>query len=71
MDFETGAGTLHLLRTQTATPSEIARIVKFGLPGTDMPGHEVLSDEGIASISLWLTRKIAQSPNVPHTFHEE
>jgi cytochrome c oxidase cbb3-type subunit 2 len=38
----------------------IARISKFGIPGTDMPGHEYLSDREIASISLWLSRSIAQ-----------
>jgi cbb3-type cytochrome c oxidase subunit II len=37
----------------------IARIVKFGLPGTDMPGHEFLSDRDIASISLWVAQRIA------------
>ena len=39
---------------------QIARIVKFGLPGTDMPGHEYLPDGEIASISLWLARNMAQ-----------
>jgi cytochrome c oxidase cbb3-type subunit 2 len=39
----------------------IAQIAKFGIPGTDMPGHEYLSDKQIASISLWLSRAIAQS----------
>ena len=34
----------------------IARIMKFGLSGTDMPGHELLSDREIASLSLWLTQ---------------
>lgn len=35
----------------------LARIVKFGLPGTDMPGHEYLADGDVASISLWLADK--------------
>jgi hypothetical protein len=30
--------------------------MKFGLSGTDMPGHELLSDREIASLSLWLTQ---------------
>jgi cytochrome c oxidase cbb3-type subunit 2 len=34
----------------------IAQIVRFGLPGTDMPGHEYFSENDIASISLWLTQ---------------
>ena len=28
----------------------VARVVKFGLPGTDMPGHEVLSDAQILAL---------------------
>jgi cytochrome c oxidase cbb3-type subunit 2 len=40
----------------------LAQIAKFGVPGTDMPGHEYLSDNDIASISLWLTQITAQ-PN--------
>jgi len=39
----------------------LAQIAKFGIPGTDMPGHEYLSDRDIASISLWLSQSIAQS----------
>jgi len=39
----------------------LARLIKFGLPGTDMPGHEVLSDEEIASIALWLAPRVASS----------
>ncbi len=38
----------------------LAQIAKFGIPGTDMPGHEYLSDADIASISLWLSQVIAQ-----------
>jgi len=40
----------------------LARIVKFGIHGSDMPGHEYLSDSEIASISLWLSRQMKQ-PN--------
>ena len=39
---------------------KIARIVKFGLPGTDMPGHEYLPDGDIASISIWLAQNMAR-----------
>ncbi len=42
--------------------ARLAQIAKFGVPGTDMPGHEYLSDSEIASISLWLTQITAQ-PN--------
>ena len=38
----------------------IALIAKYGIPGTDMPGHEYLSDRDIASISLWLSQHLAQ-----------
>jgi len=29
----------------------IARVVKFGIPGTDMPGHEVLSDAEVLALT--------------------
>jgi cytochrome c oxidase cbb3-type subunit 2 len=44
---------------------DIARITKFGIAGTDMPGHEVLSDGDIASISVWLQQNIRQSNRNP------
>jgi cytochrome c oxidase cbb3-type subunit 2 len=51
------------------TPSErrlrLALLIKFGLHGTDMPGHEYLSDSDIASLSLWLSQTIAQHPIHP------
>jgi cytochrome c oxidase cbb3-type subunit 2 len=43
----------------------LSQIAKFGIPGTDMPGHEYLSDRQIASISLWLSQVIAQSSQKP------
>jgi len=39
---------------------QLAQMAKFGIPGTDMPGHEYLSDEDVASISLWLSENIRQ-----------
>ena len=39
---------------------QVARIVKFGIPGTDMPGHEYLPDRQIASLSLWVDQGIAK-----------
>ena len=39
----------------------LEQIAKFGIPGTDMPGHEYLSDTDIASIGLWVSQVIAQS----------
>jgi cytochrome c oxidase cbb3-type subunit 2 len=38
----------------------MAQIAKFGIPGTDMPGHEYLSDDKIASIALWLSQQTGQ-----------
>ena len=43
----------------------LEQIAKFGIPGTDMPGHEYLSDRDIASISLWLSQVIAKSEPQP------
>jgi cytochrome c oxidase cbb3-type subunit 2 len=52
----------------------IAQITKFGIPGTDMPGHEYLSDRDIASISLWLTQNmplpVISKSNSVHTGEE-
>ncbi|MHB1020853.1 MAG: cbb3-type cytochrome c oxidase subunit II [Acidobacteriaceae bacterium] len=38
----------------------LAQIVKFGIPGTDMPGHEYLHADDITSISLWVAQNIAR-----------
>jgi len=43
----------------------LEQIAKFGIPGTDMPGHEYLSDADIASIGLWLSQVIAQPDQQP------
>lgn len=43
----------------------LEQIAKFGIPGTDMPGHEYLSDRDIASIGLWLSQVIARSNQQP------
>ena len=41
----------------------LTRIIKFGISGTDMPGHEYLSDHDVSSIALWLIKIIDQPPN--------
>jgi len=46
--------------SETARSVRLAQIVKFGIPGTDMPGHEYMADEDVASITLWLSRLNAQ-----------
>ena len=45
--------------------ARLEQIAKFGVPGTDMPGHEYLSDNEIASISLWLSQLIGQLSQNP------
>ncbi len=59
--FATGP-FLHL--TPDFTPAQrrpqIAQIVKFGIPMTNMPGHEYLSGQDIASLTLWLEQTIAK-----------
>ncbi|MGA3370578.1 MAG: cbb3-type cytochrome c oxidase subunit II [Terracidiphilus sp.] len=44
--------------------NRLARIVKFGIHGSDMPGHEYLSDSEVASISLWLSQQIKQPSQI-------
>lgn len=34
--------------------SRIARVIKFGLPGTDMPGHETLSDAQVIALTRYV-----------------
>jgi cytochrome c oxidase cbb3-type subunit 2 len=46
--------------TSAERMNRLAQIAKFGIPGTDMPGHEYLSDTDIASIALWLSKNAAQ-----------
>jgi len=43
---------------------QLVRITKFGIAGTDMAGHEYLSDRNISSITLWLSQHLAQSTAV-------
>ena len=47
---------MHLAESDSMneTMQMLARIVKFGIPGTDMPGHEYLCDQDITAISLWV-----------------
>ena len=37
-----------------------AQIIKFGIPASDMAGHERMPDKEIASLSLWLAQNTAQ-----------
>ena len=58
---------LNIAESNEQRQIQLARIIKFGLPGTDMPGHEYLSDHDVTSIALWLNQSIEQphTPSVP------
>lgn len=61
MPPDLAAGPFRVLDTtasRTQLVVQAARIARFGIPGTDMPGHEVLSPEQAASIGLWLAEQI-------------
>jgi cbb3-type cytochrome c oxidase subunit II len=42
--------------TDSARIDHLAQIIKFGIPNSDMAGHEYLSDIDIASLSKWLVQ---------------
>jgi cytochrome c oxidase cbb3-type subunit 2 len=48
-------------KPQRVLLDHFAEIVKFGIPNSDMAGHEYMSDKDIASLSLWLAQSTAQS----------
>jgi cbb3-type cytochrome c oxidase subunit II len=58
---------LHLLHSDSQKERliQLSRIVRFGIPGTDMAGHEYLSDDDVSSLALWLSHRIAQSNQGP------
>ncbi len=58
LDFSPGAPS-------DARRLRLAQIAKFGISGTDMPGHEYLSDNKIASLALWLSQNVAQPTHNP------
>ncbi|HEY2469393.1 MAG TPA: cbb3-type cytochrome c oxidase subunit II [Terracidiphilus sp.] len=45
---------------ESARAGHLAEIIKFGIPNSDMAGHEYLSDRDIASISKWLAQSSAR-----------
>jgi cytochrome c oxidase cbb3-type subunit 2 len=45
--------------------NSLAQIARFGIPGTDMPGHEYLPDKDVASLSLWLSQIVARPSHNP------
>ncbi len=54
-------GPLLDIPSQPGTPQRdrLAQIIKFGIPGTDMPGHEYLPDAEVASLTLYLQQIIS------------
>ncbi len=47
-------------KPESARIDHLARIIKFGIPDSDMAGHEHLPDKDIASLSLWLAQSTAE-----------
>jgi cytochrome c oxidase cbb3-type subunit 2 len=43
---------------------DLARIIKFGMPGTDMPGHEYLPDAQIVAMARWILHARAGNAGV-------
>lgn len=43
-----------------ATRDHLAQIIKFGIPDSDMAGHESMPDKNIASLVAWLTQEPPQ-----------
>ena len=43
-------------KPRPAQVDHFAQIIKFGIPNSDMAGHEYLSDKNIASLSAWLAQ---------------
>ncbi len=38
----------------TADTGNLPRVIRWGVPGTDMPGHELLSDGGVLALAEWV-----------------
>jgi cytochrome c oxidase cbb3-type subunit 2 len=56
---------LSISATHEELSNRVAQIIKFGIPGTDMPGHEYFADADIISMSQWLVQNMSHS-NVDH-----
>lgn len=50
--------------TPAATAAEVARVIRFGVPGTAMAGHETLPDDAIAALTAHLGT-LTVSPTAP------
>lgn len=61
---------IHASDTSRERVLRLARMVKFGIAGTDMPGHEYLPDHDIASMALWLNRTMSLPQQVVSTYNK-
>ena len=52
--FTADLGALPHAASPEAEKLQLERVLKFGLPGTDMPGHEYLPDTDLATLAAWL-----------------
>nr|AYC79501.1 hypothetical protein [uncultured bacterium] len=48
-----------VMQSQPTATDHVARIIKFGIPDSDMAGHENMPDTDIASLLAWLMEKPA------------
>ncbi len=56
---------LDVARPSDQRVEDLAHIIRFGIPGTDMPGHEYFSDHDILSIAGWLNSFVIAQPIHP------
>jgi cytochrome c oxidase cbb3-type subunit 2 len=56
---------LRLTASSADRNAMLSRISKFGIQGTDMAGHEYLSDQQIASLTLFLMNQFSNSVHHP------
>jgi cbb3-type cytochrome c oxidase subunit II len=54
------SGVMQTAGSASTRVDHLAQIIKFGIPNSDMAGHEYLSDHDIASLSKWLAQDSAQ-----------
>ena len=47
-------------KPESVRVDHLAQIIKFGIPNSEMAGHEYLSDHDIASLSEWLAQNAAR-----------
>ena len=62
-DLVTGPRPRTTRPTPEATQAELARVIRFGVPGTAMAGHETLPDTDIAALTAFVAgRKLPAAP---------